>query len=108
MYRVLWLLAIAFAAFPAERGGWSALRSVAPGAAVEARREDGAKFRGTLTRVTENQIVIGCKGGPVTLGRSTVRAVGVKQSRRGLSVAFGWLMPGYKTVYNAPHARKKR
>ncbi|MEP7363316.1 MAG: hypothetical protein ABI972_08680 [Acidobacteriota bacterium] len=59
---------------------WRDLQALAKGSSLEVRREDKETFHGTLTSISENQIVVATKSGPQTFGRSTVRTVKVKSN----------------------------
>ena len=84
------IVVVAALASAADRSSWTIVRNIAPGAAVEALREDGKKFRGALTGATENQLALRTNDGPVRLGRSTIRKVGLKnEGRRARNAAIG-------------------
>jgi hypothetical protein len=57
---------------------WAGLRALAKGSSLEVRREDQETVRGTLTSVSENQLIVATQSGPQTFGRSTIRTVKVK------------------------------
>ena len=86
---------------------WAGLRALAKGSSLEVRREDKETFRGTLSSVSENQLILATNGRAQRFGRSTIRTVKVK-SDSGLrrNALIGWLIPGYKTVYEAPKGPK--
>ena len=84
---------------------WASLRALAKGSSLEVRREDKETFRGTLTSVSENQLVLATNGKAQRFGRSTIRTVKVKSGNRR-NPLIGWLISDYKTVYKAPERLK--
>jgi hypothetical protein len=84
---------------------WSRVRALPQGTALEVVREDSQTFRGSLTSVTENQVVIRSEQGPQTLGRSTIRAVKAKTPGRktrnaliGAAIAGGGVAVGMSFI----------
>lgn len=81
---------------------WGMVRGLKAGSMLEVRREDKQVFRGALARVTENQLELSGEAGRMRFGRSTVRLVRVREGADGWRGRwFGWLSPGWKTVYEA-------
>lgn len=74
---------------------WADVRALSQGAAIEVRREDKQTFRGTLTSVTESQLILATTSGPQTFGRSTVYQVKVKsKSARTRNALLGAAVAG--------------
>lgn len=74
---------------------WAGVRALSSGSAIEVRREDNQNFRGTLTSVSESQLVIATPSGPQTFGRSTIRQVKVKsKSARKRNALLGAAIAG--------------
>lgn len=74
---------------------WAGVRALAPGSAVEVRREDKQNFRGTLTSVSESQLILATTSGAQTFGRSTIRQVKVKSnSGRARNALIGAAIAG--------------
>ena len=84
---------------------WSNLRGLPIGTALEVQREDSQSFRGSLTSISENQLVIQAGQSPQTFGRSTIRSVKAKTPRRktrnaliGAAIAGGAVAAGMSLI----------
>lgn len=74
---------------------WADVRALASGSAIEVRREDKQNFRGTLTSVSESQLILATTSGSQTFGRSTIRQVKVKsKSARTRNALIGAAIAG--------------
>lgn len=88
MLRALLLLAICLTAIDAQ--SWDVVRRLQPGDRVRVEESGGSEHKGAVTTVTADSIAIAAGKNQISLDRSRVRRVEVKQSnRRVRNLAIG-------------------